>query len=195
MTQRICLALLVSVIACDPGDDDPPSSGTDPTTPASTSGSTSGSSTSDAASSTTSPGTQSSEGSTGPSTSASTSDSTGIETSTSSTAGGSTGSGTSGSQEQYGACEGDDNTCPRGTDCQRHGGPLSGTEWCAAACTDDLECPAGPGGTATPVCYAIGTNMICALECDAKLTCPEGMECNSFGGSGGDAGLCTWGSF
>ncbi len=188
MTRRICFALLLGLgAACDLPDDDEPSSGTeaptstsaqtDPTGATSTTSTTEGTSTS----TTTGSGPDGSSGDASTSGSADTSSSSGGET--------------GGVQGDYGPCEGDDELCPAGTTCQLHGGPLSGSQWCAPDCEVAQTCAAAPSGTAAPTCYTIGNASVCALGCDPTSTCPDGMDCLSFGGSGGDAGLCAWPSF
>ena len=192
MTRRICFALLVGLgVACDLPDDDEPSSGTEAaSSTTSQTSSTDPSSTSETAedtSTSSSTNTDSSqEGSSGE-----TSSSGSSETGSSSSSGGETGD----VQGDYGPCEGDDDLCPTGTTCQLHGGPLSGSQWCAPECEVAQMCAAAPSGTAEPTCYTIGNSSVCALACDPTLTCPDGMDCLSFGGSGGDAGLCAWPSF
>jgi hypothetical protein len=191
MTRRICFALLVGLgVACDLPDDDEPSSGTEAaSSTTSQTSSTDPSSTSEAAEDTsTSSSTTAGSGQEGSSGEAS---SSGSSETGSSSSGGETG----GVQGDYGPCEGDDDLCPTGTTCQLHGGPLSGSQWCAPECEVARTCAAAPSGTAEPTCYTIGNSSICALACDPTLTCPDGMDCLSFGGSGGDAGLCAWPSF
>ena len=105
------------------------------------------------------------------------------------------GTGSTPEPSAKGPCEGDDNLCPAGTTCQLHGGPLSGSQWCAPECELAESCAEAPSGTAEPTCYTIGNSSVCALACDPRSTCPDGMDCLSFGGSGGDAGLWAWPSF
>ncbi len=47
----------------------------------------------------------------------------------------------------------------------------------AIGCTSNSQCPAPPGGTATPVCESIFPDNGCMLDCTGNKTCPGGMLC------------------
>jgi len=47
--------------------------------------------------------------------------------------------------------------------------------FCAPACAS--PCPDAPDGDARPVCLEIDGSSVCALECDADVTCPESFGC------------------
>jgi hypothetical protein len=67
-----------------------------------------------------------------------------------------------------------DPVCPDGFDlCNDYG--MAGSH-CSINCMDDMDCPADPNATATPVCVGIGQQR-CALDCSNDATCPDGMEC------------------
>lgn len=55
---------------------------------------------------------------------------------------------------------------------------------CANNCQDATDCVAPETGDAVPACNDFGGTTLCVLECDAGVTCPDGMACLG--------GLCTW---
>lgn len=54
----------------------------------------------------------------------------------------------------------------------------------AIGCVSNNDCPASPGGTATPVCESIFPENGCMLDCTGNKTCPGGMECYNVDGLG-----------
>ena len=53
-------------------------------------------------------------------------------------------------------------------------------------CNNNNECPASPGGTATPVCEStlFNNQAGCLLDCSGNKTCPGGMQCFNVNGFG-----------
>jgi hypothetical protein len=81
--------------------------------------------------------------------------------------------------EPYAACDGAYGVCPLDT-CLSS---LEGSA-CTATCTGLDDCPAEPSGTgdAPLACSDLGFDeMLCALDCSAGQTCPDGMVCHGFG--------------
>jgi hypothetical protein len=76
-----------------------------------------------------------------------------------------------------------DPVCPEGFDlCQVYGMGGAAPSLCTIECMDDMDCPADPDATATPICGTEGPPQLpdrCELDCAGDATCPDGMECQS----------------
>jgi hypothetical protein len=60
---------------------------------------------------------------------------------------------------------------------------------CSQACNGDDDCPRPDGGTAQAVCAGPDDDQ-CVLDCGGNARCPDGMDCEQFGG--GNIRRCVW---